>query len=360
MFGGAGMAKQSGEAERFDYKALVDPIPDEPGIYMMKDHKGEIFYIGKAKRLKRRVRSYFSGSDTRPFVARLPRILADIDILLTRNEKEALLLERTMIQQHQPRHNVMLRAGSSYLQLRIDTQSPWPRVDVVRRRRKDRAVYFGPYHSASSLYATLGALNRHFKLRTCSDTVLANRSRPCLQYQIKRCPAPCVFDLDREAYVANVNEAILFLRGRSSELIRTLEKRMMEASDGLLFEQAAQLRDQISAVRDVIERQQVVLDEPIDQDVFALFREGERVSIQLLVVREGRMQGGDVFHFKNQAGDDEGVLSQFLSQYYDVESFIPDEVLLPFPVSGQEGVVCLLYTSPSPRDRTRSRMPSSA
>ena len=323
----------------FDHKAKLETLPRTPGVYMMKDAAGDIFYIGKAKRLRDRVRSYFNNSDTRPFVARLPKLLADIEVLLTRNEKEALLLEASMIRQYQPRYNVMLRGGRNHLQLRIDARHEWPRVEIVRRRRKDGAHYFGPYYSSGALWETLRVLNRHFKLRTCRDSVLKNRARPCLQYQIKRCPGPCVLDIDRDAYLSNVTETVLFLQGRRKALIEQLQTRMQDASKALAFEQAALLRDQIQAIRQVLERQEVILDEAIDQDIFALYREGERVSVQLMVVREGRLQGGETFHFEEQLSDDGEILEQLLVQFYTDNLFVPDEILLSHPLDAPEVLI---------------------
>jgi excinuclease ABC subunit C len=316
----------------FDHTRRLAEMPTEPGVYLMRTHDGQIIYVGKAKSLRARLKQYFSGHDTRPFVAKLPTLLADIDVILTRTEKEALILEANLIRQHQPRFNVALRGDSAHLLLRIDPQTPWPRVEITRRRRKDpkdTAHYFGPYHSASGLRDTLRVLNRHFMLRTCTDAVLATRKRPCLQYQIKRCPAPCVLPVDRPQYLANAQEATLFLRGRRLALIDQLTARMTAAADALAFEQAASLRDQIASVRQVIERQQVVLHEDIDQDIFALHTEQAHTVVHLLTVREGRLQGSQPFHLGDTSTlDPADAFAQALSQYYADPLSIPDEVLL--------------------------------
>src|SRR5690606_25588894 len=231
-------------------------IPHAPGCYLMRDRRGRIIYIGKAKDLKARVRSYFavSSGDPRAFVKRLPHILGDIETIITANEKEALILENTLIKTHKPRYNVRLKDDKNFLSLRIDTKAPWPRVEIVRKVREDGARYFGPYHSSHSVRQTLQVLNKHFMLRTCQDSVLANRSRPCLQYQIKRCPAPCVFVLDRDEYMGHVRETILFLEGKGDELIRRLRERMLAASEEMEFELAARYRDQIQSIEKVLER----------------------------------------------------------------------------------------------------------
>lgn len=196
----------------------IHALPDSPGVYIMKDRTGEVIYVGKAKSLRDRVRSYFSGADTRAFVALLDGLLADLEVVLTHSDKEAYLLENELIKAHQPRFNIKLTDDKRFLCLRLDVRQAYPRLDVVRRFAQDGARYFGPYHSASSLRETLRLVNRHFQLRTCSDQVLANRSRPCLQYQIKRCPAPCVFDLTDGIYKQNVQNVIAFLEGRQAEL----------------------------------------------------------------------------------------------------------------------------------------------
>src|SRR5690554_2090652 len=229
--------------KNFDYQARLKTIPHEPGCYLMRDRRGRIIYIGKVKDLKTRVRNYFQLSgDSRHFVARLPEILGDIETIITANEKEALILENTLIKAHKPRYNVQLKDGKAFLRLRIDMKQKWPRVEVVRQAREDNARYFGPYHSAHSIRQTLAVLNKHFMLRTCPDTVLNNRSRPCLQYQIKRCPGPCVFPIEREEYLQHVREAVLFLEGKGHELVANLKRKMSQASEAMEFELAARYR----------------------------------------------------------------------------------------------------------------------
>jgi excinuclease ABC subunit C len=317
-------------SELFDFAAKLEHIPHEPGCYLMKDHKSKIVYIGKAKDLKNRVRNYFQPSgDPRPFVKRLPHILSDIETIITSNEKEALILESTLIKLHKPRYNVMLKDDKNYLSLRIDTEQRWPRVEVVRKHRQDNALYFGPYDSATAIRRTLQLLNRFFMLRTCPDSILEHRTRPCLQYQIKRCPAPCVLKVDRDEYMQHVQEAALFLDGKADELVGSLEAKMFEASEELRFEQAAHYRDQIASIHKALERQQVVSVEEIDRDAVGLYRQADRLLIQLLFVRGGKLQGARAFPFKDQEFHDEDILSSFLVQYYRSGAYVPDEVLLP-------------------------------
>jgi excinuclease ABC subunit C len=237
----------------------LDALPNQPGVYLMKDRAGRIIYVGKAVNLRNRVRSYFnrSSSDSRAFVQLLDRVLGDLETVVVRTEKEALLLENELIKKHRPRFNVQLRDDKQYLCIRFDTSHQYPRLETVRRPRKDHARYFGPYSSASSIRETLRVVNRFFQLRTCTDHVLETRKRPCLLHQIGRCPAPCVYPVPPESYRQNVDAVILFLEGRSGPLIEQLRDRMKAASKKLEFEEAARLRDQVIALERSLERHHV-------------------------------------------------------------------------------------------------------
>lgn len=324
------------ENNTFDYAARLKTIPHEPGCYLMRDKKGRIVYVGKAKDLKNRVRSYFQASgDPRPFVKALPRVLSDIETIITANEKEAMILENTLIKAHKPRYNVQLKDDKNFLSLRIDKSQKWPRVEVQRKKNKGKGLHFGPYHSANSLRQTLQLLNKHFQLRTCPDRVLENRRRPCLQYQIKRCPAPCVFDVDRKEYLQDVDQVIMFLEGRGDELLERLREKMFQASEDLEFELAARYRDQIKAIEKVLERQIAVGDHIIDRDAFGFYREGDRLTIQILFVRRGRLEGARAFSYRDQEFPDQEVLSSFLNLYYSAGNYLPKEILLPFELEGE-------------------------
>lgn len=315
---------------------LLARMPNQPGVYLMKDRKGKIIYVGKASSLKARVRSYFNQSDTRAFVALLGHLLGDIETVVTNNEKEALLLENNLIKQHQPKFNVKLVDDKNYLVLRIDTKARYPRLEVVRKLGKDSARYFGPYHSASSCRATLAVVNRHFKLRTCSDTVMASRRRPCLQYQIKRCDAPCVIDVPTDEYHKQVQDVGLFLEGKDEELLARLQARMKGHATAMEYEQAGALRDQIRALQKTLEEQRVVSGDFRDQDVFGLFREGDVVEIVVLHIRAGKLLGRRSYTLKGQEFPTDEVLSSFVSLYYDLGSLVPDEVLLPIAIEDQD------------------------
>ncbi len=316
----------------------LEDLPISPGVYLMKDRDGVVVYVGKAVNLRSRVRSYFqpSTSDTRAFVPFLEEILGDLEVILVHNEKEALILESTLIKRHKPRFNVMLRDDKAFICLRLDKRHPYPRLEVVRRMKQDGARYFGPYSSATAIRETLRTINRHFQLRTCTDQVLERRTRPCLLYQIKRCPAPCVFDVPQEEYARNVRETELFLGGREPELVEELRGRMFDASEALRFEDAGRIRDQVQAIEKSLERQRTVFSEAIDQDVFGFWREGPTLVIEALFVRSGKLVSAQGFTFAGQEFPTEELLASFVDQYYASGATLPDEVLLPLALENAE------------------------
>jgi excinuclease ABC subunit C len=322
------------DAESLD--AVLARLPDAPGVYLMRDRKGEIVYVGKARRLRARVRQYFSGRDTRQFVPLLAKILGDIETVVTNNAKEALLLENNLIKEHRPRFNVKLRDDSNYLVLRLDPRERWPRLTLVRGIAHDGAHYFGPYHSARSARATLRVVNRHFRLRTCTDYVLERRSRPCLQYQIGRCPAPCVHEVDEGSYEAQVKAVTQFLSGRHKQLVTDLRSRMESAAQHLDFETAARLRDQLTAIEVTLQAQQIVGTASVDQDVVGMYREGGQVEIVIMHVRQGKLLTTQAFSNKGMEHPDPDVLANFLAAYYDRAPFIPDEVLVPHALADDD------------------------
>jgi excinuclease ABC subunit C len=318
-------------------------LPPQPGCYLFLDDEGKALYVGKAKSLRSRVRSYFQAgsSDTRYFIPVLRRACADLETIVTGSEKEAAVLENELIKRHQPRFNVKLRDDKDFLCLRIDVKKPWPRLETVRRPSPDGARYFGPYHSATSARRTLHLVNKHFHLRTCSDVDFASRKRPCLQHQIKRCPAPCVLEVDRDGYDAQVRAVSLFLEGRHDELTAELEGLMRDASRAMEFERAAIYRDQLRAVESVREAQRVVAVSDVDQDVVGLYREGSVVEIAVLFVRAGRVSDTVSYSLRRIEMPDEEVLADFLREFYDEEREsgpLPAEVLLPVLPDGADGV----------------------
>jgi excinuclease ABC subunit C len=328
--------------------AKLDALPVQPGCYVFKDKKGGVLYVGKAKSLRARVRAYFqdASSDNRGFIPLLRRTLGDLDTIVTSSEKEALILENLLIKEHKPRYNVKLRDDKEYLSLRLAPKEEWPRLDLVRRPSQDGARYFGPYHSATAARRTVHLVNKHFQLRTCSDLEMKSRRRPCLQHQIKRCPAPCVYEVDKRWYDEQVGAVEKFLDGRHDELSRELRERMTGAARQMRFELAAVYRDQLAAIDKVREEQRVVTVDGVDRDVLGLYREGDLVELALLYVRSGKLADVATFSIKGTEVPDEEIVGAFLAQHYgdtgeEPEEGIvpvPDEVILPVLPEGVTGI----------------------
>ncbi len=323
----------------------IDGLPAEPGCYLMKDRQGAVVYVGKASSLRARVRSYFDAGrgDDRAFVALLDGLLGDLEVIVTRSEKEAVLLENELIKRHKPRFNVRLRDDKDFIVLRLDERHPYPRLEVRRAREKQPPGVrtFGPYSSASSIRETLRVMNRWFQLRTCTDHVFAHRKRPCILYQIHRCPAPCVYEMPAEEYRQSVEDAVEFLEGRESELVERLHARMEEAAGGLRFEDAARLRDQLQAVERSLEKQRVLMSDRADRDVVGLHREGPDLMLQVLSMRGGKLQDSRGYPFREQEFPGEELLSSFLSLYYE-QNAAPDEVLVPLEPEQAEALADVL------------------
>jgi len=322
----------------------LESLPVSPGCYIFKDKAGAVLYVGKAKSLRSRVRSYFqdSSSDARAFIPFLRKLAADLDTIVTLTEKEAAILENSLIKEAKPRFNVKLRDDKEFLSLRLSTEHAWPRLELVRKPKPDNARYFGPYHSATAARRTLHLVEKHFQLRTCSDREIESRKRPCLKYQIKRCPAPCVYDVDPAEYAGQVRAVSLFMDGRHDELTRELKARMRSASENLEFEVAAVCRDQLAAVESIRESQRVVSVTDSDQDVLGLYREGDLVELSVMLVRAGRVI--DVASFSNRRVEvpDDEVVAAFLRDHYGEggsgEALIPEEIIVPVLPDGADGV----------------------
>jgi excinuclease ABC subunit C len=325
----------------------IEALPQTPGVYLMKGAKDRVLYVGKAQNLRARVRSYFGGGDGRVQVPNLVRRVADVSVLVTPSVKEALLLENELIKQHRPPFNVRLRDDKQYLGLRLDPRQEWPRLVQVRRFERDGALYFGPYTSSSALHQSLAQLRRIFPLRSCSDAVFkdyARRGRPCIEHEMKRCPAPCVGLVTPEAYRELIANTELFLRGRSEELVETLRARMETAAAQQRFEDAARLRDRIAAVEQTVLRQQIVTERRVERDVFALARQGGEVQLQALHIREGRLIGASEHAFSEVALDAAEVMGSFLGQFYggDAERQVPAEVLVSLEPADDGALEALL------------------
>ena len=323
-------SQKSKDTERLELlEKKLHAVPASTGVYLMKDEKGAVIYVGKAKSLRSRIRNYFQGADTRAMVPFLVSRVRDLDFVVTNTEKEAFLLENTLIKEHRPRYNVIFRDDKTYFSLRLDTRQDFPAFQLVRKIRKDGARYFGPYPSGLAAKETLKYLHQLFPLRTCKDREFKTRRRPCIEYEIRNCVGPCVGLVGKEEYRKFIDDSILFLEGRESKLLDVLKKRMAEAAENLEFEEAARLRDQIAAVETTVEKQRMVSAEFKDQDVFGLYREDDHVQVCILRIREGKTLGTKKFPPVRTAAADAEILSSLLRQYYDAELFIPEEVVIP-------------------------------
>ena len=301
-------------------------LPDSPGVYIMKDDHGKIIYVGKAIVLKNRVRQYFQSSRNHtPKVRAMVSHIADFETIMTANEVESLILEANLIKKHRPRYNIRLKDDKSYPYVKVTVQEEFPRVFITRRVLRDGARYFGPYTNVTALRDSLKLLRRLFPLRTCRTMP----QRPCLEYHIKRCLAPCVGKVGEEDYRAMIRAALLFLEGRTDDVERELEQRMHAAAEAYHFETAARLRDQLSAVRTAAERQNIVTGAG-DQDAIGMARSAAGVCVQIFFIRGGKMIGRE--HFLLRGSEEEtnaDILRAFLEQYYNQATFVPREVLLP-------------------------------
>ena len=286
----------------------------------MRDGAGKVIYVGKAKDLRSRVRGYLRGGDGRPQIVFLMRQAGDIETLVTGNEKEALILENNLIKQYKPRYNIRLKDDKSYLSIKV-TAGPWARVLATRSIVKDGSRYFGPYASAVAVRETLDVIEKHFLLRTCTDYNFRSRDRPCLQYQIKRCPAPCVYPVDPEEYAGNLAQAVLFIEGKSDDLLKHLRIRMQARAEALEFEQAARIRDRIRAVEKTLEKQRMVSHWGADQDIFGLYREGGFIEVQVIFVRQGKLTGNQAYSLEDHQFDDEEIVAALLTQFYQGKPF---------------------------------------
>ncbi|HEX3951559.1 MAG TPA: excinuclease ABC subunit UvrC [Steroidobacteraceae bacterium] len=312
---------------RFDSKVFVDSLPGRPGVYRMLDGEGQILYVGKARNLKSRVGSYFQPSNVQPKVQALVAKTANMEVTITNSDTEALLLEYNLIKKHRPRFNVVLRDDKSFPYLHLETQHEFPRLNFYRGSRKEPGKYFGPYPSAGAVRDTLQQLQKLFRIRNCDDTYFANRSRPCLQYQIQRCTAPCVGLIPKETYARDVSAAIKVLEGRNDEVGEDLGRRMDAAAERLDFEEAAQLRDQLAKLKVIQSQQIVTAGADHDADVIAIAAANGEYCVALMFVRAGRSLGSTTFFPKAPFAELPEVLAAFVMQYY-LERDAPAEIIV--------------------------------
>ncbi|MDP2950247.1 MAG: excinuclease ABC subunit UvrC [Chloroflexota bacterium] len=333
-------------------QAQLKALPSRAGVYIMRNGAGDVIYVGKAANLRSRVRSYFGSPHSfEPKTRRLVEQIADFEFIVTDSAQEALILEATLVKRHQPFFNVRLKDDKHYPYLKIDLADPWPRVEITRRAQLDGGSrYFGPYASASSVRRTLDLVKKLFPWRSCTKAITGSDPRPCLDYYIHRCIAPCSGYCTKEEYDSVIRQVILFLEGRADKVIRELRQKMEEAAEGWEFERAAVLRDQIRAVEQVSERQAMATTEFIDTDVFGLAREDNQACVQVFFIRAGKVIGRDTFTLEGvsdepgehapeahpppkadspQAKPPAEVMASFLKQFYQSATYVPQRILLP-------------------------------
>ncbi len=304
-------------------------VSREPGVYLMKDAAGKIIYIGKARDLKKRLASYFKHSgQPNAKVGILAARISDIETIITRTEKEALILESNLIKRHKPRYNVVLKDDKRYPSLRIDLNEKYPNFSIVRKIGQDNALYFGPFASAQAVRETLRTINKTFKLRKCRAREFKNRTRPCLHCQMDGCLAPCCLDVDPDIYEEQVNEAIMFLKGRTPDLIRKIRKQMESCAAKQEFERAARLRDKIFYLERTIEKQIAVNTDFKDRDVFAIAQSDDTSVITVLSVRGGFLTGTRHYSFAQTISTREEMMAAFIRQYYERHPLVADELLV--------------------------------
>lgn len=324
--------------------------PTSPGVYLMKDSTGHIIYVGKALNLRKRLSSYFRSihkhtPKTRVLVSKI----SSIDTLVTATEKEALLLEASLIKKHRPRYNIVLRDDKQYILFQLDKRSEYPRLRLTRKVVRDGSVYFGPYTSSYYAHETLKILSKVFPLRKCSDSAFKNRVRPCLYHDMGQCLGPCTNFVPRKDYMEFVRQVEMLLSGKGGDLIASLRREMETAAEALEFEKAAKLRDQVKAVSKTIEKQSVVLNERSDIDVIALAESLQGVGLGLLFVRKGRLLDKKNFFWPGLSLEEgEEILHSFVSQFYTLTKFIPSKLIVPFEFDMQSSAEILTERSKNP------------
>lgn len=337
----------------------VELLPDQPGVYLMKDARGQIIYVGKAGCLRHRVRSYFrSPRQLDPKTQVLVRHITDLDYIVTDTEIEALVLECNLIKRHRPRYNVSLRDDKNYPYLRLSLQDQFPRLSITRSVGKDGARYFGPFVDAGAMHETMKLLQRLFPLRTCSDHAFINRSRPCLYQHIGRCVGPCTGQISQEEYGQMVRGVVDFLEGRGEELVPQLEAKMRQAAEAMEFEKAALYRDQAEAIRKVVAKQKMALANQEDMDVVAIARGFNQACGQVFFMRDGKVVGRE--HFLLSGTDElsrEEIITAFVKQFYSNLPSVPRRILLQEPLEEGEHAVIAQWLAKKAGDKVELVVP---
>ena len=316
----------------FNIEEELKKLPDKPGVYIMKDNKNQVIYVGKAVSLKKRVRQYFQASSSKSAkVKSMVQNIEEFEYIITDTEIEALILEANLIKKHKPKYNVLLRDDKHFPYIKVTTNEKFPRVLKVRNIRKDNAKYYGPYISNYAVNNTLNIINNLYPIRICKlnlDKDLS-KTRPCLNYHIGRCLAPCQGDVNKDKYKGMIDEIIMFLNGKEDKLLDIIENKMKEASKNLDFEAAAKYRDQVNSLNHVLEKQKVISTNLIDQDIIGMARGNDEVCIQIFFVRTGKIMGRE--HFILTGTDDKSIgeiLSSFIKQFYLGAAYVPKEILV--------------------------------
>ncbi|HOU41893.1 MAG TPA: excinuclease ABC subunit UvrC [Promineifilum sp.] len=309
---------------------VLNSLPTKPGVYLHKDAEGNVLYVGKAINLRNRVRSYFHSAVDSVKTLRLRQHIADIEVIITDSELEALLLEMNLIKQYQPRFNVRLKDDKRYPYIKVHWADPFPKVTVTRRMVRDGGRYFGPYTSAWAVQQTLDLLRKVFPYLTCDRVITGQDERACLYYDIRLCNAPCIGVVNQEQYRATIKQLMDFLDGKSDHIVRGLEQRMATAAENLDFERAAEIRDQLKAIERITARQKIIGSDETDQDVIAFARDDGEACVQVFFIRHGKLIGREYFMLDNAEGEsDQDVLQEFLTAFYEDAAYVPKEVLLP-------------------------------
>lgn len=310
---------------------ILDTLPNKPGCYIMKNSAGEIIYVGKAINLRNRVRSYFHAPNDQDFKTRqLVKNIAHIEWIVVGSELEALILEMNLIKKHRPRYNVRLKDDKRYPYIKVHWADAFPKVTVTRQMVNDGSRYFGPYTSVWAVHQTLDVLRRIFPYLTCDREITGQDARACLYYDIKLCAGPCIGRVDRAGYRQMIDDLCQFLDGRTEPIVARLRQEMEQAAEELKFERAAAIRDQISAIDRVVEKQKVISNDQIDSDVITMARANGEACVQIFFIRNGKMIGREYFILEGTEDEPDGeIIAEFIKQFYSEAASIPNEVLLP-------------------------------
>jgi excinuclease ABC subunit C len=322
---------------QFRIKGKLSKVSSQSGVYLMKNVHGKVIYVGKARNLKKRLASYFTRignttSQTDMKTEILIRNISDFDTIITDSEKEALILESNLIKRFKPRYNVILKDDKRYPSLRLDINNPYPNLVVVRKIAKDGALYFGPFSSSAAVQKTLKIIHKTFKLRKCKQKEFKRRTRPCLNYQIGSCLGPCCLEINSQVYDDIVKEVVLFLKGRTPDLIKKIKQDMISAANEHEYEKAAVLRDKMFALEETLSKQVAVTNDFIDRDVFGIAQSDENSMLTILFIRSGYLIGTRNFKFSNTMSTESEMIGEFIRQYYDSTRFVPKEILIPRPL----------------------------